>query len=110
MKTLQIAMLSVFLALPLAAQDPPVTITIEIPADIAAKLEELRTTGQYPTTDGTGNPLYASLEALVRGEFRRVWLGPLLERFPTAAMEQHLATIRTERKAIDDLKGVTRTR
>jgi hypothetical protein len=93
-----------------ALAQEPVTVSIEIPADVAAHLEALRTSGQYVKSgdliDGlpSTEPMYATLAEFVIGELNRVWLGPLLDRFPTAAIEQRLAVIKTERDAIEALK------
>jgi hypothetical protein len=73
-------------------------------------LEALRTSGLYPRAQGPldalppTEPMYATLSEFLRGEMNRVWLGPLLDRFPTPAMQTRLATIRTEQEAIETLK------
>lgn len=107
MKTLQLTLLAVWLALPLAAQDPPpVTFTITIPADNAAKLEELRLAGEWKTIDeeGKSTNLYASQAEVVQGEFERLVMDTLLNRFPTAAIAQRKDAILALEKEIQDLK------
>lgn len=106
MKKLLILLVALFWLTFLAHAQVPVTITIELPADVAAHLESLRTSGQYvkPGEAPGGELMYATLQEFIRGEMLRVWLGPLLERFPTAAIKQRLAAIRKERDAIDTLK------
>lgn len=65
-----------------------VKVTVELTAAEAAKLEELRTSGQYTRQvkeqDGTLRQelMYESVEDLVDGECREVFLKPLFDRFP----------------------------
>lgn len=90
-----------------AAAQQPVTVTIELSAEAATHLEALRTSGEYSLLGPDGKTpelMYLTLEDMLRGELRRRWLGPLLDTFPTPAMETRLATIEAERKAIDALK------